>query len=224
MFCQHCGQQLPEATTYCSSCGKPTAASTPPASAPGLSAGAGLPAGAGTATPLPSAATTSRQPMYAGFWLRVVASIIDSFVIGAGMLVVLLVFGIVLAGVVTATGKNNLENNPVVILAALLFYPLLIVVPWLYFAYMESSSWQATVGKRALGLIVTDSNGQPISFWRATGRYFGKIVSNMTLFIGYAMAGFTEKKQALHDMIADCLVLRRSRTERFYLTSPSVLR
>lgn len=212
MFCQHCGQQLPDATAYCSNCGKSTAASTPPASAPGLPsvapAGAqeGLPAGAGSATP-PSAATPS-QPLYAGFWLRVVASLIDSFIVGAAMFVVLIVFGIVLFGVVAATGENNPENNPAIILAALLFYPLMIVVPWIYFAYMESSSWQATIGKRALGLMVTDSNGQPISFWRATGRHFGKILSNMSLFIGYAMAGFTDKKQALHDMIAGCLVLR----------------
>ncbi len=147
--------------------------------------------------------------VYAGFWLRVVASIIDSFIIGAGMLVVLLVLGIVLGVAVAATGADNLENNPMGILLALMIYPLMIVPPWLYSAWMESSSWQATVGKRALGLIVTDSNGQPITFWRATGRHFGKIVSAMAFYSGFMMAGFTEKKQALHDMIADCLVLRR---------------
>ena len=56
---------------------------------------------------------------------------------------------------------------------------------------------------------VTDANGNPISFGRATGRHFGKIISALTLLIGYIMAGFTEKKQALHDMIAGCLVVKR---------------
>ena len=69
----------------------------------------------------------------------------------------------------------------------------------------------ATVGKKVLGLVVTDSEGRRISFGRATGRHFAKIVTNMIpLFIGYILAGFTEKKQALHDMIAGCLILRRN--------------
>jgi uncharacterized RDD family membrane protein YckC len=80
---------------------------------------------------------------------------------------------------------------------------------WLYFAYFESSEWQATLGKRALNLVVTDLQGHRISFGRASGRYFGKLISGkLCLGIGYLLAGFTEKKQALHDMIASCLVLR----------------
>jgi uncharacterized RDD family membrane protein YckC len=76
---------------------------------------------------------------------------------------------------------------------------------------MESSRHQGTLGKMALGLIVTDSQGRPIGFAHATGRYFAKIITGLIpLGIGYAMAGFTEKKQALHDMIAGCLVLRKT--------------
>jgi uncharacterized RDD family membrane protein YckC len=76
---------------------------------------------------------------------------------------------------------------------------------------MESSEWQATIGKRLLGLVVTDMAGQRVSFSRATGRHFAKIVTNLVpAFIGYIMAAFTEKKQALHDMLAGCLVLRRN--------------
>jgi uncharacterized RDD family membrane protein YckC len=75
---------------------------------------------------------------------------------------------------------------------------------------MESSSYQGTLGKMALGLTVTDLEGRQISFGRATGRYFSKIITGfIPLGIGYAMAGFTEKKQALHDIIAGCLVLRK---------------
>jgi len=85
-----------------------------------------------------------------------------------------------------------------------------VVMVWLYYAGMESSVYQGTLGKMALGLMVTDLEGRRITFGRASGRYFAKIISGLIpLGIGYAMAGFTEKKQALHDMIASCLVLRK---------------
>jgi len=82
------------------------------------------------------------------------------------------------------------------------------MVAWLYWALMESSAWQATLGKRMLGLRVTDLAGRRISLARASGRYFGKLVSALTLGLGFVMAGLTEKKQALHDMMAGCLVVR----------------
>src|SRR5260370_40401077 len=88
-----------------------------------------------------------------------------------------------------------------------------LAVTWLYHALMESSEWQATVGKKALGLVVTNMSGHRVSFGRATGRHFAKIVTNLVSFgigLGYLMAAFTEKKQALHDMLAACLVLRRN--------------
>jgi uncharacterized RDD family membrane protein YckC len=92
-----------------------------------------------------------------------------------------------------------------------LFATVSLAVTWLYHAWMESSEWQATVGKKALGLVVTDMAGRRVSFGRATGRHFGKIVTNVVPFlIGYIMAGFTAQKQALHDMIAGCLILRRN--------------
>ena len=83
------------------------------------------------------------------------------------------------------------------------------ILHWLYFALMESSTWQGTLGKKALGLEVTDLEGRRISFGRATGRFFAKIISALILWIGFIMAGFTEKKQALHDMIAGTLVIRK---------------
>ena len=84
-----------------------------------------------------------------------------------------------------------------------------IVVVWLYHALMESSSYQATLGKMALGLKVTDSNGQQISFLTATGRYFAKIISALICCIGFMMAGWTQQKQGLHDMMAGTLVVRK---------------
>ncbi len=77
---------------------------------------------------------------------------------------------------------------------------------WLYEAFMESSTRQATLGKMIFGMRVTDLAGNRISFERATGRYFAKWVSTITLFIGYIMAGFSERKQALHDLLAGTLV------------------
>ena len=82
------------------------------------------------------------------------------------------------------------------------------VVSWLYFALLESSPKQATLGKMALGIKVTDLDGNRISFGRATGRFFAKIISGVILMIGYIMAAFTAKKQALHDIIASTLVIK----------------
>jgi uncharacterized RDD family membrane protein YckC len=85
-----------------------------------------------------------------------------------------------------------------------------IVVTWAYFSGMESSPLQATIGKLAVGLLyVSDLQGQRISLARATARFFGKFLSGAILSIGYLLAGFTEKKQALHDELSDCLVLSR---------------
>jgi len=87
---------------------------------------------------------------------------------------------------------------------------LLIVLQWLYFAAMESSDRQGTFGKAAMSLQVTDLGGRRLTFGHATGRFFAKMISGLIpLGIGYIMAGFTEKKQALHDMIAGSLVLRK---------------
>jgi uncharacterized RDD family membrane protein YckC len=83
-----------------------------------------------------------------------------------------------------------------------------LLVKWLYFALQESSSAQATVGKRVLGLKVINLEGNRIGFGQASGRFFGKILSGMILCVGYMMAGFTERKQALHDMVAGTLVVR----------------
>lgn len=77
-----------------------------------------------------------------------------------------------------------------------------------YFVGFESSAYQATPGKMALGLIVTDSDGRRISPMRAVGRYFAKILSAMILLIGFIMVAFTERKQGLHDMIASTLVVK----------------
>ena len=83
---------------------------------------------------------------------------------------------------------------------------LSIVLSWLYSALLESSARGATLGKMVMGARVTDLSGGRISFGRATGRYFAKIISGMILAIGFIMVAFTARKQGLHDMIAGTLV------------------
>ena len=83
-----------------------------------------------------------------------------------------------------------------------------LMVSWLYSALMESSATQGTLGKMALGIIVTDMNGDRITFGKATGRFFGKIISSLILCIGFLMIAFTDRKRGLHDMIASTLVVK----------------
>lgn len=152
---------------------------------------------------------------YAGFWKRFAAFIIDSLIIGAAVGIVMLIFGVGVFSSMSSMESMEMDQEAGSAMAAgiiggmMLFICILAAAQWLYFALMESSAKQATLGKMALGIVVTDLNGSKISFGRATGRYFGKILSGLILYIGYIMAGFTEKKQALHDMIAGCLVVNK---------------
>ena len=141
------------------------------------------------------------EPPYAGFWIRVLAYIIDNVI----MLVIFCPLGFGL-GIVAAAAEID-ENSPEWAVLNLVINGVSIIVGWLYFALMESSSWQATVGKKLLKLKVTDTNGYPLTFGKATGRYFGKILSSMICLIGFIMVAFTEKKQGLHDMLANTLVV-----------------
>ncbi|MCK4627013.1 MAG: RDD family protein [Phycisphaerae bacterium] len=152
------------------------------------------------------AAPVAVQTVYAGFWLRFVAMIIDQLILlvagAAGGFVIGLIIGFTMA----TGGADLVEIQGIAELIGNIFG---ILIAWLYYAGMESSRKMATLGKMALGLIVTDMSGRRISFGRATGRHFGKIISALLLCIGYFMAGFTQRKQALHDIMASCLVLRR---------------
>ena len=150
---------------------------------------------------------------YAGFWMRFVASVIDGVLLGIVNIIILVPF-LSLVGITAAARASDvdMENEGAGLMIALLstyFISMLAVViaGWLYFALMESSARGATLGKMALGLRVTTLGGDRIGFGRATGRYFGKILSSIFL-IGYIMAAFTAQKQALHDMMAGCLVIR----------------
>lgn len=138
------------------------------------------------------ATEASREPVagttaYAGFWRRFAAYLLDGIILS-----------IVLVPLSLAFPTDQQAT----------FSPVTTGIAWLYFALMESSARQATLGKMALGIIVTDMEGNRIGFGRATGRYFAKILSGLILFIGYIMVAFTAKKQALHDIIVNTLVVK----------------
>jgi uncharacterized RDD family membrane protein YckC len=158
---------------------------------------------------------------YAGFWIRFVAYVIDGLIISIVVFIAAFVISMVFMviggamglGFKNYSGSDSNNTNPAAVvmmgLMELAIWATVIGASWLYFAKMESGPGQATIGKRAMGLRVTDIAGQRIGFGRASGRFFGKIVSGMIFYIGFIMAGFTERKQALHDMIAGTLVVKQ---------------
>ncbi len=182
MNCPHCGSENDDHALFCKTCGAKL-------------------------TNLPEDTPSQQTPIlparvdYAGFWRRFVAFIIDAIILGiiAGAL------NLISGGMGSFHDYSDFGPRHFGSLMFSNFFSGLIA--WLYYALLESSSKQATVGKMALGLLVTDMNGNRISFLRATGRHFSKIISSLILMIGYIMAGITARKQALHDMIAGTLVL-----------------
>ena len=230
MFCSRCGAATPENATFCASCGQalgpipPEAVGTKPSpvfAAPGTSL-----AGPPITPPVVSIASTYPANVvpvvspYAGFWLRFVAYIIDSVLISLGLLVFVVIAALILGGAGFFRNFGNFDedmNGAQNVMAAMGILMILLLVfvgiagVWIYYAWFESSQHQGTLGKMALGLIVTDEQGRRVSFARASGRFFAKFITGLIpFFIGYIMAGFTQRKQALHDMIASCLVLRRT--------------
>jgi len=194
MFCTRCGSVNDDAARFCKGCGSVL---DRPASAI-----------ASAAAPAPAYAQPAPQFRYAGFWRRFVAMVIDGLILSPILLIILASSG--LFGLMSgATGDRNMAGLGAALLGIGIFAGLVVylVSSWLYHAWMESSHYQATLGKMALGIIVTDLSGNRISFSRANGRFFGKWVSGAVMNVGYLMAAFTEKKQALHDILASCLVV-----------------
>lgn len=143
---------------------------------------------------------------YAGFWRRFLASVIDWAIVGFPSFFISLIAWRVFSGPTPATQDQSALEFIRWIVAGV--FVIVFLGQWLYFALMESSSKQATIGKLVLKIRVTDLSGNRISFGRASARYFAKYISSITFLIGYLMAGFTQRNQALHDIIAETLVLR----------------
>ena len=218
MFCSSCGATVKEGTAFCGSCGKPVVGYSVGQASAGSVAN-GSPAAVGAPISRPGALAARDTGVYAGFWLRLLADIIDNLLLGIpyGVLAVMIFASAI--PMLRALGATE-NPNPLLIASllgsrVLLFLLLNLLGTWLYWSLLESSSWQATVGKKALGLYVTDLQGGRVSFGKASGRFFaGRGISvvpsigALYYLIDCIMAGLTEKKQALHDMIAGCLVQR----------------
>jgi uncharacterized RDD family membrane protein YckC len=150
--------------------------------------------------------TTTTRNAYAGFWRRAAALIIDAIILSA-LLGLVSHFGlpvydsdwtIVRSGVASWTAYHKtLQGNATGM-----------VIWWLYYAIFESSSRQATIGKMAMSIRVMDLSGARLTFWRASARNWAKIISSLIFLIGFAMAAFTPRKQALHDIITNCVVVK----------------
>lgn len=175
--------------------------------------------------------STQRSVTLAGFWRRFVAYLIDGIVVTVMTVVALaLVVGVlILVFPISISDLMGSAGDPQSALAGLtsglgiifgirvyltwMVFQVLLVTPlwigWLYFALMESSANSATLGKMAMSIVVSDRFGRRITFERATGRYFAKIITGFTFGVGYVMAAFSSRKQALHDIIAGCLLLYR---------------
>ena len=185
MFCPSCTAENSDNASYCGNCGhdlRSTVGRSTDYVPPG-SPPPGSPAHPATG--------------YAGFWRRFAARIIDIIVVALANIVITTIVAVA-AGWEEGSDENLAE-----------IYIISIAISWLYYAGMHSSKFQATLGKMALGIAVTGYNGQQIGFWHASGRWLAELASVFTLFIGYVMAGWTARKQALHDMIASTLVVNR---------------
>lgn len=182
-ICKVCGWRSGYGVKFCSGCG----ASIPGGTVP-------LPQ-----ERIPAVANTGR---YAGFWKRFAASFIDALIISA-FWATLLGLHIILKGTHIIEGSAEVISLVIVTILPMLF-------AWLYASVMESSPLRGTLGKLVFGIVVTDLNGNRLSFGRATGRHLGKVFSTMFFWFGHLMAAFTEKKQALHDLVASSLVVNKS--------------
>jgi uncharacterized RDD family membrane protein YckC/Tfp pilus assembly major pilin PilA len=202
MLCGKCGSDNPATNAVCGQCGAALTAG----SRPGPQASPGAADRTAAAQPSVTHGPAPEAVPFAGFWRRFLAILIDDVIVSVA-LVMLAVATPVVAGI----GRAG---------AASFVLVAYVLGPWLYCALMWSASTQATVGKMALGIKVTDEAGRRIEFGRATGRYFAQILTGLSLGVGYAMAVFTRRRQALHDKVAGTLVVREQFSPEAIAASP----
>jgi uncharacterized RDD family membrane protein YckC/DNA-directed RNA polymerase subunit RPC12/RpoP len=175
--CSMCGEEMDVGEVDCPACGEPIAGHAK------------------------SRRENPNNLVYAGFWLRFVAWMIDSLILAVPTSAIV---AVCVMQFPNAAWGLLLELTP-----GWMYELLILLLLWPYYSMMESSRFQATFGKILLGLIVTDMNGERVSFGRASGRHWAKVFSSYCVMLGYLMAGFDDKKQAWHDSISSCLVIRR---------------
>jgi uncharacterized RDD family membrane protein YckC len=142
---------------------------------------------------------------YAGFWLRVWAGAIDIILEALAALLLTVILYFILDLTTSGSGLSRITVQYITGIASIF---VLTVGAWLYCAFSESSEWRATLGKRIIGLQVLTSSWGKLSFGQATVRHFMKFLSLFTATVGFMMAGWTKRRQALHDMPSDCIVVK----------------
>jgi len=150
-------------------------------------------------------AANPEPPEFAGFWLRVWAGAIDGTLEALAALVITVIVGFAMKVIGGHFGLSPITSSYVTGIAFIL---VLAIGAWLYSAFSESSSHRATLGKRIVGLQVVTASGGRLTFGQATVRHFMKFLSLFTAAVGFMMAGWTKRRQALHDMPSDCVVIR----------------
>ncbi len=209
MRCNHCGARVAPGLAFCAACKRPLV---------GYSVGGSGSVSAGT---VGASGGVQAEAKFAGFWLRFLAALVDAIVLALALGVVASFTALArlqplaflkLSPTSDPSAVVNLYGHEALV-GMLVFF---VIASWLYFAFMERSPAQATLGKKLVGLYVTDSDGQRPSFLRAGGRFSaGRLLAHIPgigllyLLVDCVCAGVTPKKQAVHDMITGCLVLRR---------------
>lgn len=156
----------------------------------------------GSLPPRAAAPVMHYEPVYAGFWRRWAALFLDQLMIMVPLIGLTLLFGY-MGGAFRNLGRDGMPKIDG------LYYFLYFLISPMYFALQESGAHQATLGKRALGIKVTDADGKPLGFPHALSRWFAASLSYLTLYLGFLMAAFTSEKKALHDVVAKTLVVDR---------------
>ena len=184
MFCSQCGTKNTEDAKFCVGCGNQLAQANKPA------------------TEVRDVAFISQT--FAGFWFRTLAAIVDSLLCQIAAVLLVVPLGFALGA--SMAGKST--PSEIETAAQTMGFVVGFLINWLWFTLAESSNWQASIGKKMVGLKVTDENGDRISFGKANARYWSKILSALIFFVGFLMVAFTGKKQGLHDKIAGTIVVK----------------
>jgi uncharacterized RDD family membrane protein YckC len=202
MYCTQCGAHNPDEAKYCYQCGTalPDTVDSPP------------PVVEQPIISMPPPAPPPPPPIeYAGFWRRFLAMIIDGLIVGipTGLIAFFTIVPTILTIVQTGDDEMMASAAMSMVFSWIWVAMFILLIRLAYWTLFECSKFQATPGKMALGIIVTDMEGRRITLARSLGRNLGKVLSHLVLNIGFIMAGLSQKKQGLHDMLADCLVVMR---------------